>query len=161
MFNKSEEDGQKEELVAACWPLLRFASHRLATLSLASVSTKARREIHRHSCSSSNTKESTHIHTQIQHLECISGFWWMVQNYWGVSQEHEKKGKEECANWLLSVVMDGSRIISPLRLLWGLLWSVLRKKYPMLFSFFFKLYTHTHTFARMSSCSHEKSLTTK
>lgn len=51
-------------------------------------------------------------------------------------------GEEECANWLLSLVMDGSRIISMLGLLWDLLWSVLRKKYPMLF---FTLYTYTHT----------------
>lgn len=48
----------------------------------------------------------------------------MIQNYSGVDQEHEKKGEEECANWLLSVVMDGSRIISLLGLLWGSLWSV-------------------------------------
>lgn len=44
----------------------------------------------------------------------------MIQNDLGVNQEHEKKGDQECANWRLSVVMDGSRIMSLPGLLWGL-----------------------------------------
>lgn len=67
----------------------------------------------------------------------------MIQNYSGVDQEHEKKGEEECANWLLSVVMDGSRIISLLGLLWGSLWSVYKISHV-----FFTLGTHTHTHTR-------------
>lgn len=50
----------------------------------------------------------------------------MIQNDLGVNQEHEKKGDKECANWRLSVVMDGSRIMSPP----GLLWGLKRIKYP-------------------------------
>lgn len=55
----------------------------------------------------------------------------MIQNDLGVNQEHEKKGDQECANWKLSVVMDGSRIMSPPGLLWGLK-SI---KYPGFFFF--------------------------
>lgn len=37
-----------------------------------------------------------------------------------VNREHEKKGEQECANWRLSAVMDGSHIIGGSGLLWAL-----------------------------------------
>lgn len=49
-----------------------------------------------------------------------SFFWWTIQNDLEVNQEHEKQGEQECANWRLSVVMDGSHIIGGPALLWGL-----------------------------------------
>lgn len=47
-------------------------------------------------------------------------FWWTIHNDLEVNREHEKKGEQECANWRLSVVMDGSHIIGGSGLLWGL-----------------------------------------
>lgn len=70
-------------------------------------------------------------------------FWLMIQNDLGVDQEHEKKGDQECANWRMSVVMDGGRIMSPPGLLWGLK-SI---KYPMFWCFFLTWHVRKHFFS--------------
>ena len=67
----------------------------------------------------SNKPSSNHarIHTLIHTVLSTFSFLMNDQNCGGVSQEHENRGERECANWMLSVVMDGSCIISMLRLL--------------------------------------------
>lgn len=58
-----------------------------------------------------------HAYTQIWHLLFFDEWSKILQ---GLTKNMRRNGDKECANWLLSVMMDGTHIISPLGLLWGL-----------------------------------------